>query len=75
MTIIRVMDGENFIDDIEAEIVPAVGDTFSWEKHGPYVIQEREWHLPPGYVEDQAHTVTVRVKEVAKAGRPKVRFL
>ena len=67
MAIIRVLDGEKFIGDIEAETVPSVGDVFWWQTHGPYVVQQREWHLPPGFIEERPHTVTLRVKEMGKS--------
>ena len=46
---------------------------FWWQTNGPYVVQEREWHLPPGYIEEHPHTVTLRVKEMSKTSTYDIR--
>jgi|GEM_PF-2740238 len=66
MTLMRVFDGDKLIGDIEAETVPSVGDVFWWKTNGPYLVKEREWHLPPGYIEEKPHVVTLKVKEMDK---------
>jgi len=73
MAIMRVLDGEKLLVIFEAETVPAVGDVFWWQTNGPYVVQEREWHLPPGYIEEHPHTVTLRVKEMSKTSTYDIR--
>jgi len=72
--LIHVLDGDKVVGDIEAEIVPSVGDTFWWKTSGPYEVQSREWHLPVGYVEEKPYVVTLRVKEMNKS-KPRIRQL
>ena len=74
MPIIRVLDGDKVVGDIEAETVPAVGDTLWWKTNGPYEVQGREWHLPPGFIEEHPQVATLRVKEMTN-GKPRIRQL
>jgi len=67
MTITRVLDGDKLICDMESETVPMVGDIFWWKTNGPYVVQERTWHLPVGYIEEHLYTVVLKVKEMSKS--------
>ena len=72
MPLIRIVEGDHVIGNIEAETVPAVGDTFWWETNGPYEVLSRTWHFPPGYNEERPQAATLQVKEMTK-GKARIR--
>ena len=46
MYIMCVTEAGDCIGQIEADHVPAVGDTFRWRSQGPYRVIHRQWQFP-----------------------------
>ena len=63
MAIMKIIQSGKPLGDIEAEFVPAIGDTFHWEKYGPYRVLDRIWNFPAEY-NDVAHRVTLEVEKI-----------